>query len=166
MKMLHARLWQAAAACALTLLAACGEVPRAHPPPASIMVTPPAGRAPAPAPHISYASVDEYKMQVARQIVRMNPAFVFSGHIKPLLPAIVVLDIGIDKDGNMAHVKVHRSRSDHASVIAMAAVRRSAPFPVPHNLVRDVRQPLVFSETFLFNDDYRFQIRSLAPPQD
>ena len=45
--------------------------------------------------------------------------------------------------------------------MAMNAVRRAGPFePVGH-----LPRPWQFSETFLYNDDLKFQIRSLAEQQ-
>jgi protein TonB len=61
-------------------------------------------------------------------------------------------------------VNVQRSRSPDASTIAMASVQRSAPLPPPQQLATPAGS-LTFSETFLFADDERFQLRSLAEPQ-
>ncbi|MES2295712.1 MAG: hypothetical protein V4582_01655 [Pseudomonadota bacterium] len=150
----------------LALLSSCNEVPRAHPPSRESITAPTVAHKRLPAPvRNAYGSVDEYKTLVAQQIVRLNPAFVFNGTLPPMLPAIVVVDIGIDKDGAVHRVSVHRSRDDQASQIALAAVRRSGPFAMPHNLAPDARRPLVFSETFLFNRDYKFQLRTLADVQ-
>src|SRR4051812_16112616 len=46
-------------------------------------------------------SLDAYKTQVARQVVRQNPGHTFSGRLPEMLPAIVVLNITVDKDGHM-----------------------------------------------------------------
>jgi protein TonB len=43
-------------------------------------------------------------------------------------------------------------------------MRRSGPLPKPTNLLAD-SDAVTFSETFLFNDQYRFQLRSVAGPQ-
>jgi protein TonB len=43
-------------------------------------------------------------------------------------------------------------------------VQRSAPLPPPQQLAAPTGS-LTFSETFLFADGDRFQLRSLAPPQ-
>jgi protein TonB len=44
-------------------------------------------------------------------------------------------------------------------------VERSGPLPKPFNLASGPGKSLTFSETFLFNADYRFQLRTLAPVQ-
>jgi periplasmic protein TonB len=70
-----------------------------------------------------------------------------------------VLEITVDRDGRLADVAVQRSRDADASAIALASVRRSAPLPPPPT------GRLTFSETFLFADSERYQLRSLAGPQ-
>jgi protein TonB len=44
-------------------------------------------------------------------------------------------------------------------------MKRSGPLPKPVNLLANNADSLTFSETFLFNDQYRFQLRSVAGPQ-
>jgi len=110
-------------------------------------------------------SLDAYKTQVAQQVMRQNPSQTFSGRLPPMLPAIVVLNITVDKDGQMTDVVVQRSRDPDASRVAVASMRRSAPLPRPANLLAENSDSLTFSETFLFNDEYRFQLRTLAGPQ-
>jgi protein TonB len=77
----------------------------------------------------------------------------------------VVLNITVDSDGNPTKVIVQRSRDDTASKVAVAAVRRCGHLPKPFNLLTRTRKSLTYSETFLFNSSYRFQLRSLAGPQ-
>lgn len=109
--------------------------------------------------------LDAYKTQVAQQVMRQNPSQTFSGRLPPMLPAIVVLNITVDKDGRMTDVAVQRSRDPDASRVAVASMRRSAPLPRPEHLLAENSESLTFSETFLFNDEYRFQLRTLAGPQ-
>jgi len=105
------------------------------------------------------AGLDDYKTQVAHHVVDHNPERTYAGTLPPMLPAIVVLEITVDRDGQLADVAVQRSRNPDASEIALASVRRSAPLPPPPT------GRLTFSETFLFADSERYQLRSLAGPQ-
>jgi protein TonB len=111
--------------------------------------------APAPVP----AGLDDYKTRVAHHVADRNPERTWTGTLPPMLSAIVVLEITVDRDGRLADVAVQRSRNPDASEIAVAAVRRSAPLPPPPT------GRLTFSETFLFADSERYQLRSLAGPQ-
>jgi protein TonB len=117
-----------------------------------------------PASKPAPAGLDDYKTQVAQHIVQHNPDRTFTGKLPPMLPAIVVLEITVDGDGQMTAVDVQRSRDPDASQVALASIRRSAPLPRPHQLASRTGS-LKFSETFLFDKDYRFQLRSLAGPQ-
>jgi protein TonB len=158
------------AACAVLLasLAACGQLPKVAPTPAPqyarhTPAAPPPG--PVAGQRTRFDSVDTYKYDVAEQIVRYNAAHTFSGRLPPMLPAIVVLSITVDNSGNMTKVSVQRSRDEDASKVALASMQRAGPLPRPFNLAPGPDSSLTFSETFLFNADYRFQLRTLAPIQ-
>jgi protein TonB len=112
-----------------------------------------------------YGNTDAYKVEVARHIVQSNLEGTFEGQLPPILPAIVVLRVSVDRDGMLREVFVQRSRDDHASAVALAAIHRAGMLPKPGSLIPGAQDALEFSETFLFNHDYRFQIRSLAGPQ-
>jgi protein TonB len=120
----------------------------------------------APTPATVPAAVDltDYKTQVARHVAARNPDHIYAGTLPAQLPAIVVLEITVAANGRVQDVNVQRSRSPDASTIAMASVQRSAPLPPPPRLAAPAGS-LTFSETFLFADDERFQLRSLAEPQ-
>lgn len=119
---------------------------------------------PAPASKPAPAGLNDYKTQVAQHVVQHNPGQTFSGKLPPMLPAIVVLEITVDENGGLRDVAVQRSRDPDASQIALASMRRSTPLPRPQRLALRTGS-LTFSETFLFDKDYRFQLRSLAGPQ-
>lgn len=110
------------------------------------------------------AGLDDYKTRVAQHVVQHNPGHNYSGILPPLLPAIVVLEITVDRDGQLADVAVQRARDPDAAQTALGAMRRSAPLPPPAQLAR-ADGTLKFSETFLFADHERYQLRSLAAPQ-
>jgi protein TonB len=97
--------------------------------------------------------------------MRYNGAHTFSGKLPPMLPAIVVLRITVDRDGRVSDVVVQRSRDSEASKVALASMKRTVSLPRPFNLATGPGRSLTFSETFLFNADYRFQLRTLAPVQ-
>ena len=119
---------------------------------------------PAPASRPAPAGLDDYKTQVAQHVVQHNPGHSYQGQLPPMLPAIVVLEITVDENGQLTNVEVQRSRDPGASQVALAAVRRSTPLPRPRQLALATGK-LTFSETFLFADRDRYQLRSLAGPQ-
>ena len=110
------------------------------------------------------AGLDDYKTQVAQHVLQHNRGHSYSGKLPSMLPAIVVLEITVDRDGQLANLEVQRSRDNDASRIALESMRRSTPLPPPPHLAT-AGGKLKFSETFLFADSQRYQLRSLAAPQ-
>lgn len=117
------------------------------------------------AQNIWYASVDDYKRDAAKHVVRKNKANTFTGRLPPMLPAVVVLTITVDESGRTIEVSAQRSRDDEATAVAIASIYHAGSLPSPRNLVAGPERSLTFSETFLFDADYRFQLRTLAPRQ-
>lgn len=123
------------------------------------------GATPAP-PYIEATpTLAAYKTAVAQHVVAHNPAHTFTGRLPPMLPAIVVLNITVDRTGHVTRLVVQRSRDPDASKVALASMERSGVLPAPHRLITANLPSLTFSETFLFDRDYRFQLRSIAGPQ-
>jgi protein TonB len=112
----------------------------------------------------SPAGLDDYKTQVAQHVASHNRDRIFRGTLPPMLPAIVVLLITVDEEGQLHQVVVQRSRDPDASEVALAAIRRSTPLPRPQQLAQ-ADGKLTFTETFLFADSDHYQLRSLAGPQ-
>lgn len=156
---------------ALLSLAACQKSPqRETPPPAPVTqaIPPPAAAPAAPAQTrpARIDTLDDYKIAFAEQVMAANPSLAFNDRLPPMMRSIVVLDISIDKDGDLKRVMVHRSRNNQASQLAVGAVKRAEKtLPKPGKLLPNKRKTLDFSETFLFNDQFKFQIRTLAGPQ-
>ncbi|MES2264463.1 MAG: hypothetical protein V4724_38690 [Pseudomonadota bacterium] len=113
----------------------------------------------------AYDNLADYKRAAAEQIVQASPDAIFAGALPPMLPAIVVVEIKIGHEGEIVSLRVVRSRDQQASDVALAAVRKALPLPKPHHLLPAHHKTLDFAETFLFNKDYRFQLRTLSGPQ-
>ena len=139
-------------------------IPGSSPPPASSGVSSTVTRTDAPVAPPS-PTLDAYKAEVAQHVMRQNADQTFSGRLPPLLPAIVVLNITVRDDGELEDVVVQRARNDNAARVAVDSMRRSGRLPRPTPLLAGNMRRLTFSETFLFDHQYRFQLRSLAGPQ-
>jgi protein TonB len=148
----------------LALLAGCASPPPPVPVEERSTVAVAAAPTAAPAPPPSL-TLDAYKADVARRILERNAERSFSGPLPPMLPAIVVVNITVDRDGQLTGVQVQRSRDPDATRVALASMLRSGPLPRPEGLVAANSSAMTFSETFLFDRDYCFQLRSLADPQ-
>ena len=110
-------------------------------------------------------SADSYKRLIAQHVVDVNPEKIYPGNPQALLRSVVVVKYTVDANGRLLHSDTLRSNGDSTAVAtAHAALRRASPFPPPpNNLVEHGRTELL--ETMLFNDDGRFQMRSIALPQ-
>jgi len=121
---------------------------------------------PESAPDSRAWTLDTYKQEVARWIARTSAEHLYEGAPPPLLKSIVVLNISVNSEGQLARVTVLRSNGFRAlEQRALQSVKAAVPLPKP-GLVVSRRGVAEFTETWLFRDDGRFQLRSLALPQE
>lgn len=111
------------------------------------------------------ATLDAYKRDLALRISQANAGKVYSGRPQALLRSVVVLRYAVDGRGRLVRSEIMRSNRDRETEsTALAALKNAAPFPRPApHLLRNGR--LDISETWLFNNDGRFQLRTIAEPQ-
>ena len=107
------------------------------------------------------ATLDAYKQDVARHIYRASKPQVFEEPARPLLKSVIVMSIAIDAKG-IARASVIRSNGMRdLEKVAMLSIKRASPLP----RWQHARAGVSYYETWLFRDDNRFQIRSIAPLQ-
>lgn len=102
----------------------------------------------------------EYKLRAARRIHEASAGETFAGPLPDPLQSIPVLQVHLNRDGSVRDISVLRTprQSPQTLEMAMRAIRRAAPFePVGH-----LPRPWQFNETFLYNDDLKFQLRTLV----
>jgi periplasmic protein TonB len=115
-----------------------------------------------PEPLIPPLTLEGYKKQCARRVA-VGSKDMFEEPLPEMLKSVVVLDVTIDRNGNLVRVSVRRSNGYKAlENRALENVRHAAPFEAPAFTVRRPDGSVNFLETFLFRDDGRFQIRSLV----
>jgi len=159
------------AALAALALAACGAptpTPPPAPPPQQQQQQPlapsPAPQAATPKPEPARTPLDRYKRAVAQQILQANTASTYDGVPPHMLRAVIVLQLTVDGKGALTGVKTLRSRSAEHAAAATKSVRTAGALPAPpRELLRGGR--LEFAETWLFRDDGKFQVRSVAEAQ-
>ena len=110
-------------------------------------------------------TADAYKRDIALRITEVNSTKIYLGQPQALLRAVIVVKFWIDGNGKLLRSEIVRSNRDSAAeATALSTLRNTAPFPKPASgLLRGGRVEL--TETWLFNQDGRFQIRSVAEPQ-
>jgi len=156
-----------AAALAALVLAACGAptpTPPEVPPPQQQPAAPPTPPQAATKPEPARTPLDRYKRAVAQQILRANAPSTFDGVPPHMLRAVIVLQLTVDGKGALAGIKTLRSRSAEHAAAATKSVRTAGPLPAPpRELLRGGH--LEYAETWLFRDDGKFQVRSVAEAQ-
>ena len=111
-------------------------------------------------------ALDDWKRVAAEKVYAANRAHLFDGRPEHLLRAVIVVEATVDREGKVTRSKILRSPGI-ASLdnVALTSLKAASPLPAPPaKLV--ARGPLVFSETWLFRKDGRFQLRTLALPQE
>ena len=107
----------------------------------------------------------DYKQFLAKRISEVNSVQVYPGRPQALLRSVIVAKFVIDGNGQLLRsefIRTNRDSANEASV--MRSIKNSAPFPKPRpSLLRNGR--LEITETWLFNNDGRFQLRSIAQAQ-
>lgn len=156
---------------ALWLVGCSGTpAPAPTPPTPPAAATPPAGKpAPGPAggtatrptlaPPVRARDWDHFRREAALRIVAANPGRTYDGPVPEPLLAIPVLEVELDAEGRVRHIRVmrHPTQAKDTTQLAIDAVRRAGPFgPVAH-----LPRPWKFVEVFLFDDDRRFKPRTL-----
>jgi len=144
------------------LVAGCASREQAQPgaPQPSVSAPPPQ-----PAVIVPAMSYDTYKRVLARHISQHSAARVFPGRPQALLRSVVVVRFTVDAHGKLLHSEIMRSNRDcKTEAAALQALRAAAPFPPPSANLLD-RGRVEVAETWLFNNDGRFQLRTVALPQ-
>jgi hypothetical protein len=103
---------------------------------------------------------NEYKLRVARRIMATSGGETFAGPLPDPLQSIPVVQVKLHRDGSIDDIVVLRTPRQSPQTLQMAirAIRRAAPFePVGH-----LPRPWQFSETFLYNENLKFQLRTLV----
>lgn len=96
-----------------------------------------------------------------------NQERIFDGPPPNPLYALVVLEVELARDGQVANVRILRVPSHAQALLRVAreSIARAAPFPAPAATVALGKARITLTETWLFNGEGRFQLRSAAQPQ-
>jgi periplasmic protein TonB len=119
-----------------------------------------------PAAAVNSATLDQYRMAVARRILDRNPSYVLQGTLQPMLRSLVVVSFTVDRNGQVVQSAVYRTNGDdEAESTALSTLRRAAPLPQPPAKLLNARGQIELFEDWLFNDNGKFQLRTFASPQ-
>lgn len=153
-------------------IAACDQMPQRMEPPAQTPAPAPVAKPPvaapqpmpAPAPIANVRTLDDYKRVIATRVREVNSDRIHRGQLQALLRAVVVLEFKVDRNGGIQSLRTLRAPEREAESIAAASLRRAGPFPAPPASI--LRGGLAeITETWLFQDNGQFQLRTLAEGQ-
>ena len=166
----------ACTACIVALwLTGCSTPPQ----PPQTMATPPA---PAPAPVKPAAPIalpsapvkpqlptsnartaKEYRVDAAKHLYKLNGARIFKGRMPPMLYAVGVLDVEVDKQGQVTRTYWVRAPGHAPEVMREIekTVRQAAPYPVPAHMGK-----VLYSDVWLWHKSGYFQLDTLTEGQD
>jgi protein TonB len=112
------------------------------------------GRAP------DFPASREYRRVVASHLYSRNSERIFKGVMPPNLYAIGVLQVDIDRRGQVARMHWLRAPNHAPEVVAEIerTVRQAAPYPLPPRTV-------TYTDTWLWHKSGRFQLDTLTEGQ-
>lgn len=150
-----ARRFEQIAALALSAwLAACTITLPQKP----LLVIPPAA--------LNSTTLDDYRAAIAKRIVERNPSYVLHGTPQAMLRSLVVVSFTVDRNGQVVKSSVYRTNGDdEAEATALSTLRRAAPLPTPPARLLNSAGQIELFEDWLFNDNGKFQLRTIASPQ-
>jgi hypothetical protein len=110
-------------------------------------------------PPAAVRTVEALQLQIARRLVEAHPDTSYTRTAPPRLLAIPVIEIELNQDGSVRNTRVlrHPSTGPEATTLALAAIRRAAPY----GNVSALPRPWKVVEAFLFDDELRFKPRTL-----
>lgn len=110
-------------------------------------------------------SLEAYKRELALRIYQINASKVYPERPQALLRSVIVLKYLLNAEGKLLRSEILRSNRDQVTeATALGSVRNAAPFARPAtHLLRNGKLEII--ETWLFNNDGRFQLRTIALPQ-
>jgi protein TonB len=105
----------------------------------------------------------EYRVDAAKHLYKLNGERIFKGRLPPILYAVGVLDVEVDKQGQVTRTYWVRAPGHAPEVMKEIekTVRQAAPYPVPAHMHK-----VVYSDVWLWHKSGRFQLDTLTEGQD
>ena len=104
-----------------------------------------------------------YRSDAATHLYGLNANRIFKGRMPPLLYAIGVLNVEIDRVGRVTRLDWMRAPRHAPEVVAEIerTIRSAAPFPAPSRMGK-----VVYTDTWLWHKSGKFQLDTLTEGQD
>lgn len=151
------------AAMALSLLQGCST-----PPSPAARTAPEPVRQAQPAPAVAGSTspartAREYRRDAAQHLYALQAERIYKGRLPPMLYAVGVLNVDIDKRGQV--LGVHWMRAPRHAPEVMAEIEKmvhaAAPYPAPRHMAK-----VTYTDVWLWHQSGRFQLDTLTEGQD
>jgi protein TonB len=110
-------------------------------------------------------ALESWKVTAAERIHAVNRKYLYDGQPHHLLQAVIVVEATVDGRGNVVASRVMRSPKIRTlDDMALASLKAASPLPPPPARLL-VRGTLVYTETWLVQNDGTFRVRTLSLPQ-
>ena len=111
----------------------------------------------------SAATPKAYRQDGASHLYGLNANRIYKGRLPPLLYAVGVLNVELDRTGRISRLVWLRAPRHAPEVVAEIerTVRAAAPFPAPARLGK-----VVYTDTWLWHKSGKFQLDTLTEGQD
>jgi len=154
----------ASAAVALAVLQGCSTPPT----PTTSQTQPPAPPLARPAePPVAQTSQartpKDYRRDAAQHLYARQPEKIYKGRLPPMLYAVGVLNVDIDRRGQVQAVNWMRAPRHAPEVMAEIEkmVRAAAPYPAPQHMAK-----VTYTDVWLWHKSGKFQLDTLTEGQD
>jgi periplasmic protein TonB len=109
------------------------------------------------------STAKDYRKDAAQHLYALQGSKVFKGRLPPMLYAIGVLNVDIDRQGQIQALKWTRTPQHAPEVVAEIErmVHAAAPFPAPTRLGK-----VTYTDVWLWDKSGRFQLDTLTEGQD
>lgn len=104
-----------------------------------------------------------YREDGASHLYSLNAERIYKGRMPPLLYAVGVMNVEIDRTGHVTRLDWMRAPRHAPEVVAEIerTIRRASPFPAPTRMGK-----VVYTDTWLWHKSGKFQLDTLTEGQD
>ena len=127
-------------------------------------VAQPAATAAAPSPVKSAArNAKDYRKDAASHLYARHSQSIYKGRLPPMLEAVGVLNVDIDRHGSVKSVQWMRAPRHVPQVMQQIErmVKAAAPYPVPQHMSQ-----VTYTDVWLWHKSGKFQLDTLTEGQD
>lgn len=105
----------------------------------------------------------EYRLDAAGHLYGLNANRIYKGRMPPLLYAVGVLEVEVDRRGNIVSTHWLRAPRHAPEVVAEIerTVRQASPYPAPERMGK-----VTYTDTWLWDKSGRFQLDTLTEGQN